>query len=511
MASEVPSPSATGDRMATVAELYNQAVRCHQSGNLRQAEPLYRQVLAADPAHAAAHQMLGLLAYQAGHAQPGIALLRQAVALDPRNADCHFNLGLVFMQEADYVQAIDCFRRAHEINPQHANAQKQLADAYSHRGIELWNKGQFAEGVECCRQSLTIDSNNADAHHNLSITYTLMGQLPEALAHNEQATRIDPGHRPALFQRTMFRLLQGDLIGGWQEYEQRRFLTTRPPRLFDQPRWNGSSLAGKTILVHADQGLGSTIQFVRFLVLLQERGAAVLLECQSPLLRLLAGIPGAKQIFPHGASLPPFDMHAPLVSLPGILGTTLETIPANIPYLHAEAELAAYWRKELGPDGFKVAIAWQGSASHPDDRYRSISLAQFEPLARVPGVELVSLQKGPGSEQIKECAGRFPIRDLGDRLDATGAFRDTAAILTTVDLVVTVDSAIAHLAGALGVPVWLVLSVTPDWRWLLNRTDSPWYPTMRLFRQSRFGDWDDVFERMAAALRAKVGEPSLKR
>ena len=210
-----------------------------------------------------------------------------------------------------------------------------------------------------------------------------------------------------------------------------------------------------------------------------------------------------------GSVLPEFDVHAPLLSLPGILGTSLATIPANVPYIHADEELIAHWRRELGPSrAFKVGIAWQGNPKFPTDRWRSFRLAQFEPLARLDGVRLFSLQKGPGAEQVGEVADRFAIMDLGRTLDeATGAFMDTAAIMKNLDLVVTSDTSIAHLAGALGVPVWVALPSTPDWRWLLQREDSPWYPTMRLFRQTARGDWDGVFARMAAALQERVTAP----
>jgi hypothetical protein len=250
--------------------------------------------------------------------------------------------------------------------------------------------------------------------------------------------------------------------------------------------------------VYAEQGFGDTIQFVRYLPLVKQRGGQVLLECQPPLLSLLAGTAGADRLIAGGAPLPAFDVQVALLSLPGIFGTVLDTIPAAVPYLAADAALVSRWRRELAPvKGFKVGIAWQGSPKHEGDRHRSLALAQFEALARLPGVQLVSLQKGPGSEQVAALAGRFPILNVSDRLDT---FLDTAGVIMNLDLVVSVDTAVAHLAGALGAPIWVALPWTPDWRWLLERGDCPWYPTMRLFRQQQFGDWAEVFERLAAEL-----------
>ena len=274
------------------------------------------------------------------------------------------------------------------------------------------------------------------------------------------------------------------------------------PRSFQQPRWDGRSLKGKTILVFAQRGLGDTIQFVRFLPLVKARGGTVLFECAAGLIPLLEGIAGIDQFLAAGKPLPPFDVQAPLLSLPGILGTTLQTIPADVPYLRADPALVEFWRQELNSlDGFKIGIAWQGNPLYPADKFRSIPFHHFEKLARVPKVRLVSLQKGPGCEQIQAGAERIPILELGDRLDAKGAFLDTAAIMMNLDLVVTVDTAIEHLAGALAVPVWTVHWFVPDWRWFLDRDDSPWYPTMRLFRQKQLGDWNEVFDRIAAAVK----------
>jgi hypothetical protein len=277
--------------------------------------------------------------------------------------------------------------------------------------------------------------------------------------------------------------------------------------------WDGADLGGRTILLHAEQGLGDTIQFMRYVPLVKERNAHVIVECPQSLVPLLTGFPGCDRLVANGTALPTFDVHSPLLSLPRILHTVLETIPAAIPYLSGVRCPVSGVRRWAGfdtghrtPDtGLTVGIAWQGAPGFRNDRQRSIPLKQFAPLARVEGVRLVSLQKGPGTEQLSDnrqlATDNFHVAVLGEYIDETaGAFMETAAVMCRLDLVITSDTSIAHLAGALGVAVWVALPFVPDWRWLLDRPDSPWYPTMRLFRQKRYGDWPGVFENMAQEL-----------
>jgi hypothetical protein len=269
-----------------------------------------------------------------------------------------------------------------------------------------------------------------------------------------------------------------------------------PPCSFPQPLWDGSPLAGRTILLHVEQGLGDTLQFIRYAPLVKALGGTVIFGCPEPLVGLLAGAPGIDSLVLPEDPLPPFDVHAPLMSLPHLLGTTLQTIPADVPYLSADPAATARWRSELNAvAGLKVGIAWSGSPRHPADRWRSIPLKHFGRLASLPDVKLYSLQKGPGSEQLARAD--FPIEDWGARWPDMAA---TAAAVESLDLVIACDTALVHLAGALAKPVWIALPVAPDWRWLLGRSDSPWYPTARLFRQQAWGEWDAVFDEIAAAL-----------
>jgi hypothetical protein len=297
-------------------------------------------------------------------------------------------------------------------------------------------------------------------------------------------------------------LSQGNYEQGWTEFEWRWRCKGFALRPFTQPAWDGSSLADKAILLHTEQGAGDTIQFVRYSPLVKERGARVILECPARLIPLLKSCRGIDAWVAQGALLPAFDVHLPLLSLPRIFGTTVTTVPTGVPYLAADSQRVERWRRELAPlHAFKVGIVWQGNPEYLADYRRSPPLALYGLLARVPGVQLFSLQKGDGIEQFADITGEFLVTDLGGRSDVVGgAFVDTAAIMPNLDLVITSDTATAHLAGALGVTTWVPLSYAADWRWLLDREDCPWYPTMRLFRQAELGNWKPVFERVAREL-----------
>ena len=326
----------------------------------------------------------------------------------------------------------------------------------------------------------------------------LKGEFEAGWQDYERVLQSNPGNEAVLWSRSLLRLANADFTRGWQDYEYR---WTQPGFL---PRLPGPAAAGMarhwrakpfSYLPNRAWATPSS-SFVTPLV--KQRGGTVLFGCQAPVARICAGVAGVDQLIAPGMPVPPFDVQAPLLSLPGIFGTVLATIPATVPYLRADPGLVDRWSKELNAlDGFKVGIVWQGSPKHKADRYRSVPLAHFEALARPKGARLLSLQVGPGTEQL--AAAAFPIADLGSRFDSS-SLDDLAAVLMNLDLVVTIDTAVAHVAGALGVPVWVILPVSADWRWLRQRADSPWYPTMRLFRQQRLGDWDEMLKRVALAL-----------
>jgi tetratricopeptide (TPR) repeat protein len=459
--------------MPTIADLFNEALRIHKSGDLPQAERIYRQIIQLDPTHAPTYHFFGILAHQAGNHQAAVSLLHEALRLNPNNPEAFNALGIAFAGEGQMSPAIDSFRQALRLNPHHAEIIGNLGNA-------LVSQGQLAEATACF----------------------------------DKALRIDPKNGMTRFHRALLHLLQGDFAAGWPDYEWRWLQREQQPRAFAQARWNGAPLNEQTLLVHAEQGLGDTIQFVRYLPLLQKLGVGgrILFECQPELVELLRTVEGIDQVIPRDEPLPPFERHVPLLSLPGIFGTNAATIPADIPYLRADAERVHFWQDEIRRAAqhqqasvdtkLNIGIAWQGNPTFRGDKTRSIPFSLFERLASVPGVRLISLQKGQlGTEQRRALTKPFPILDLSDRLST---FSDTAAVMMNLDLVVSSCTAVPHLAGALGIPVWTVLQFVPDWRWQLERQDSPWYPTMRLFRQSKPGDWEGVFERIAAEVSGNV-------
>jgi hypothetical protein len=414
--------------------------------------------------------------------------------------EAHINLGEAYLRQGQLEKATASLEQAVRLQPGHVDSHNRL-------GILARQQGRLDEAIAHYQEAVEISPNFAAAHHNLGLALAGLGRYQEALASYEWAIRLNPDHCEARFARALTWLLLGDLEQGWRDYEYRWQNRPAPKPSGPQPLWDGSPFKGQTILLWAEQGLGDTIQFIRYASLVKQQGGSVVVQCPAKLTRLLAGCPGIDRLTPHNAPLSAYDVQAPLMSLPRILGTTLKTVPANVPYIFAESDLVERWRRELhGLDGFRVGIAWQGDPTYRCDRDRSFPLRHFAPLARLGGVHLISLQKGPGVEQLREIVGMFPVFDLGSQLDeSTGAFVDTAAVMKCLDLVITSDTAVAHLAGALGVPVWLALTFAPEWRWLLDREDSPWYPSMRLFRQARRGEWEGVFTRMANELRRKIG------
>jgi tetratricopeptide (TPR) repeat protein len=383
------------------------------------------------------------------------------------------------------------------INPDYAEAHNGLGNTHQ-------RFGRLEEAAACYERALQLKPEYADARVNLGISWHNRGRLSEAIANYEQVLQRNPSHGDAHLSRAFAWLVSGDFERGWPEYEWRWRNKQMTRREFRQPEWDGRPLVGKTILLHAEQGLGDTIQFIRYAPLVKRLAGRVIVECQEQLLPLLARCQGVDEWVGHGLPLPSFDVQAPLLSLPRLFRTSLKDIPAETPYLFAGPDLVNQWRDWLRAlDGFKIGIAWQGNTAYRGDHFRSIPVGQFAPLARIREVCLISLQKGDGAEQLGEGENLFRVMDFSRQLDQQGgAFTDTAAVMMNLDLVVTSDSAIAHLAGALGVPVWVALPLVPDWRWLLDRDDCPWYPTMRLFRQTRLGDWEEVFQRIATEVEA---------
>jgi tetratricopeptide (TPR) repeat protein len=444
------------------------------------------------------HELALALLEQKRLAEPE-ASCREAIRLRPEFAEAHQLLGLALLRQDRVVEARESLGRAVQLEPNVAQAQNYL-------GIALWRLGCLEEAEISLREALRLRPDYAEAFNNLATVLRDLGPFEEALENYASALSAKPDYADPHWNAALVWLLLGDFEKGWPENEWRRQRSDFPSRVFVQPRWDGSPLAGRTILLYAEQGLGDTIQFMRYASLLRDQGATVILECQRPLLGLLRRCRSIDFVVGQGDPLPAHDVCALLLDLPDRFRTTVATIPAQVPYLWADPVLVEQWHRAMACHaGFKVGIAWQGSPMYRSDKERSIPLMEFAPLAEVPGVRLVSLQKGPGSEQLAALAGHWSVTDLGSRLDESGgAFMDTAAVMKHLDLVVTVDTAIAHLAGALGVAVWVLLPTVPHWPWLLDRDDSPWYPTARLFRQQRRGEWGPVLQRVVQAVRQEM-------
>ena len=503
------------------------------AGRLAEAEACYRRAVALKPGFAEGHNNLGNVLRAQGRPAEAAASLRAALDLAPgqpaiavnfagvlgelgRHAEAElvyrdvlarqsdraealFGLGLVLRKLARPEEAASCFRAALARQPEHPETLVNLAST-------LLDLARQDEAEPLFRAALRLKPDLVPAHYGLGRALFERGFLAEAETCCRAVLRLDPGHVWSHFNLAHLLLLTGRFEEGWAHYDWRTQLPGAVRRDFAVPLWEGGPIEGKTLLVHTEQGFGDTLQFCRYLPLLARR-ARVVAEVPAPLFRLLASLPGLACLVVQGAPLPDFDLQCPLLSLPRRLGTTLETIPATVPYLTADPRLSAAWRARLAPlPGLRVGLAWAGGV-RPDqpelaavDARRSIALARLAPLAAIEGVSFVSLQKGDAAAQAAPPTSLALHDFTGELAD----FADTAALIANLDLVISVDTSVAHLAGALGKPVWLLNRFDPCWRWLLGRDDSPWYPTLRQFRQPSSGDWDSVIAAAGTALHQRA-------
>jgi Flp pilus assembly protein TadD len=475
-------------------------------GRLDEAERSYREVLRLRPDHCDALNNLGGILHQLKRHDDTVITFRRALKLKPEDAGIYSNLGLALYHNRQPAEAMAVLKQAVRLN-------RDFADAHNNLGLALSELGDVHAAAEHFEQALRLEPRHIKAHCNLGNTYKDQGRLDEALACYDLAHFLDPSAVSPRWNRALVLLQMGDYARGWAEYESRRLKPDSGVRTFPKMPWDGGLLEGRTLLLHTEQGLGDMIQFVRFAAQARARGGRVVLSCPGKLVPLLSRCAGLDQVVDQGGPLPPFDVQAPLLSVPLLLGITLETLPAEVPYLSAEPERVERWRQRLsGASGFRVGVVWQGNPQNPQDRHRSFPLVLLEPLARVEGVRLISLQCGAGTEQLSRPRS-WHVLDLSAELaEDVGVFQETAAVIQSLDLVVSADTAVAHLAGALGAPAWVALPKVCDWRWLLGRSDSPWYPTLRLFRQREAGEWGPVIEAMAGELRELVaGRPAAGR
>jgi tetratricopeptide (TPR) repeat protein len=485
----------------------------------------YRKTLDLRPDFLEAQNNLGNLLREQGRLEGAVACYRRVLDLRPNSPDVANNLGIALGEQGRLSEAVACYRRVLELRPDLPEAHNNLGHALERQGRldeaiacfrgalhrrpdfpkALYNLGntlaaqrRLDEAVVCYRKALQLSPDYTEACNNLGNVLREQGRLDDAVTWLRRAVALQPDFADAHGNLALALLAQGDWAAGWKEYEWR---WQTPPMIgsrrgFAQPQWCGEPAAGLTLLVHAEQGLGDTLQFCRYASLAAARGLRVVVEAQKPLVRLLLSLDGVQAVVARGDGLPDFDLHCPMLSMPLALGTTPATIPPAPSYLRADAAEVASWRTRLaalGNRGPRIGLVWAGSPGLPSDRRRSIGPERLAPLLGVPGVHLFSLQKtGPAAPEA------FPLTDF---MDEVADFAATAALVANLDLVVSVDTAVAHLAAAMGRPVWLLDRFDPDWRWLAGGRDSPWYPTLRLFRQPHPGDWDSVLAEVVRDLR----------
>jgi len=464
----------------------------HQAGRLAEAERIYREILTEQPDYPEVLYLLGMLAAQVGKPDEAVELLRRAVRLKPDFAKAHYNLGVVLRNQGQFEEAIAASRQAIRIEP-------DFAEAHANLGNALRDMGQLDQATASYRQAIGLKPDYAEAHNNLGSVLHDTGQFDEAIAAGRRAIKLKADFVQAHWNYAWLLLTLGEFEEGWKELEWRLRLPqwTRLGRDFSQARWTGQDPRGKTILLISDARFGDAMHFIRYAPLVAERGATVLLECQAELVPLLNRVQGISAVFARGERLPSFDWQTPLLSLPLVFGTTVETIPAEVPYLSAPPDRITRWAQRLARESsFRVGLVWAGNDGQ---NARSCSLATFGPLAAVPGVTFYGLQKGPEASQPVPPGLR--LIQMGEEL---GDFADTAGLVSNLDLVISVDTSVVHLAGGMARPVWTLVPFNPGFQWLRGRADSPWYPTMRLFRQPSRGDWDSVIAQVADALSHRI-------
>jgi tetratricopeptide (TPR) repeat protein len=515
--------------------MFLRALALHQEGKLNEAERRFEKIVRREPDNFAALHLLGVISLQTKRFERGAELIAKSIALHPNDAFAHRNLGFALSHLKRFEAALASFDKAIALNP-------RLADAYCNRGIALNALKRYEDALASCDRAIALDPAYAEAHHNRGLVLNELMRHEEGLASLDKALAINPQSPGAHYDRgtilaelarfedasasydravalkadfadaywnkSLCTLRKGKFGEGWPLYEWRK-KTPQPAglRIFSQPEWLGvGDLTGKILFVHAEQGLGDTIQFCRYAPLTESLGAKVILSVQDGLVRLLRTLSPTLEVVDSKTVPTHFDYHVALLSMPLAFRTIDDNIPHEVPYLRAEPDRVRKWRDALGTGGVKIGICWQGNKRASADAGRSFLLSQFRGVSMIPGVRLISLQKSDGAEQLTDLPAGMNVEILGDGLDSgTDAFLDTAAVMESLDLVITADTAIAHLGGALARPTWVALKHVADWRWQLERDDSPWYPTMRLFRQARRDDWKSAFDDMERTLRAQIG------
>jgi len=471
--------------MSEVTSLFAEGFALHQAGRLEDAEKIYRKILATQPDHFGSLHWLGVIFYQRGNHAEAVSQIDFALKRDPNNVFALNNRGIALYELKRFEEALASYDHALTLRP-------VFAKTLSNRGNVLGELKRFEEALSSYDHALTLRPDFAETLSNRGNLLRELKRFEEALASYDRTLTLRPDSGQTHFCEALCRLLMGDFDRGWAKFQCRR------KRNLAQPEWLGScEIGGKAILLHAEESLGDTIQFCRYVPLVAERAARVILEVQAPLHSLMSTLPVAAQIVSRGDPLPEFDVHCSLHGLPLAFGTRVETIPAATPYLRATSQAMMNWNARLGPrDRPRIGLAWSGNPENNIDHKRSMTLSSLLSLLDI-NATFVSLQKDVRADDAAVLTARSDLHYFGDELKD---FSDTAALISNLDLVISVDTSVVHLAGALAKPVWVMLPFIPDWRWLLDRDDSPWYPTARLFRQDNSRAWDSVIQCVHAAL-----------
>ncbi len=472
-----------------------------ESGKPEEAISSYKKAIAINPDYADALNNLGISHLEKDEPEEAIMCHKKAIELKPDCADAHNNLGTVFMAQGKLEDAITCYKKA-------LSLKKDYVEAYNNLGTALMKQGKFDAAIFSYKKAIGLKPDYPEAYNNLGTILKWAGKPLDAIVCYKHAIEQNPNHALAHVNMAFALLITENFRKGWQEYEWRLRTKDHEFRAFQQPMWDGAPLNGKTILVHTEQGLGDNIQFVRYLPMIQAQGGRVIFECLPSLVHLLKNCEGIDKIIektPTSVSTVQFDVQVPLLSLPGIFHTTLDNIPSKKSYVMPDPSFLIKWKNRLGDNdkSFKVGLVW---ASNPENKNiylkKSCKLNDFEAISEIPGLSFYSLQKGQASVEANNPPKGMNIINLTNELND---FADTAAAIVNLDLVISVDTSVAHLAGAIGKPVWTLLPFVPDWRWFLKRNDSPWYPSMRLFRQTKLYNRDGVFEQVKDALISDCG------
>jgi tetratricopeptide (TPR) repeat protein len=479
-----------------VKALSNRGLTLQALGRPEEALASHERALAIRPDFPEALNHRGLALQLLGRIEDALASYDEALRLRPDHAETLNNRGAALAALKRPEEALACFDRALALRPDHCGA-------HYNRAAALNALDRPEEALACCDAALALQPERLSLLNARGLSLHRLNRQREALESYARALALTPDSDEVRWNASLAHLTLGEFGPGFAGFEARWKVPALGAGIakLRRPLWLGEEpIEGRTLLLHAEQGLGDAIQFVRYVPLLAERGARILLRAAPELKAIFESLEGVQRVLSTGQRLPRYDLHCPLMSLPLACGTTLESVPGRVPYLSAPPRRVAAWRRRLGDATRpRIGLAWSGNPAHPSDHQRSLRLERLRPLLQRSGLEIVSLQKQVRDED-REALAASDVTHLGEEL---GDFADLAALVSLLDLVVSVDTAVAHLAGALARPVWILLPFCPDWRWLLGREDSPWYPTARLFRQTRPGDWEDVIARLAGALGAR--------